>query len=298
MTLASVETPSGKGAGDENFPVGSWLLPAELRPRVAVYYAFARAIDDIADNPKLTPQDKIERLSRFDAALTAPEQDASGLEKAAALRLCLTETGISTARGSDLVAAFKQDAVKLRYENWDALLGYCRLSANPVGQFLLDLHGEDPEGYAASDALCTALQILNHLQDCQDDYHALDRVYLPLDWLDAEGLDVTVLNANVSPPGLRRVLDLCLDRVDDLLTTARSLPGQLRSSRLAMESAVILKLATRLSRHLRRGDPLAARVALGKADFVFAGFGGIVGVQAQRLFTGLFGPRKAARQNE
>ncbi len=285
MAQGRVETPSGKGAGDENFPVGSWLLPAALRPHVALYYAFARAIDDIADNPDLAAEDKIDRLGRFDAALQSAEADAPGLEKATRLRQSLAETGVSTQRGSDLVAAFKQDAVKLRYANWEELLGYCRLSANPVGQFLLDLHGEDPSGYAASDALCTALQVLNHLQDCQDDYRALDRVYLPLDWLAAEDLDVTVLDGSYSPPGLRRVIDLCLDRTDDLLLEAKRLPGLLRSSRLAMESAVIVKLAIRLSRRLRRGDPLAGRVALSKADFLLAGLGGALGVQAQRLFS-------------
>ncbi|WP_299393783.1 squalene synthase HpnC [Pelagibius sp.] len=284
MTPASVETPSGKGSGDENFPVGSWLLPAALRPDVATYYAFARAIDDIADNPALAPDDKIDRLKRFDAALQSAGNDAPGLEKAARLRETLARRGITTARGSDLVAAFTQDAVKLRYTDWEDLLGYCRLSADPVGRFLLDLHGEDPGGYPASDALCTSLQILNHLQDCQDDYHALDRVYLPLDWLTAEGLEVTVLDAKASPPGLRRVIDLCLDGVDALLIKAQRLPGQLRSSRLAMESAVIVKLALRLSRRLRRGDPLAERVALSKADFLFAGLGGAAGVQVQRLF--------------
>lgn len=286
MTQGRVETPSGKGAADENFPVGSWLLPAALRPHVATYYAFARAIDDIADNPELSAQEKLDRLGHFDAALQSADHDQSGLHKAARLRQSLGETGVSTARGSDLVAAFEQDAVKLRYANWDELLGYCRLSANPVGQYLLDLHGEDPAGYVSSDALCTALQVLNHLQDCQDDYHALDRVYLPLDWLGAEGLDVTVLDLPASPPGLRRVLDLCLDRVDVLLVEARRLPGQLRSARLAMESAVIVKLALRLSRRLRHGDPLAGRVALSKADFLLSGLGGIAGVQAQRLFTG------------
>ncbi|WP_420346799.1 squalene synthase HpnC [Pelagibius sp.] len=284
MTPASVETPSGKGSGDENFPVGSWLLPAALRPHVATYYAFARAIDDIADNPRLAPDDKIDRLKRFDAALQSADSDAPGLEKAARLRESLAERGITTARGSDLVAAFTQDAVKLRYSDWEDLLGYCRLSADPVGRFLLDLHGEDPGGYPASDALCTALQILNHLQDCQDDYRALDRVYLPLDWLTAEDLDVTVLDATASPPGLRRVIDLCLDGVDTLLVEAQRLPGQLRSSRLAMESAVIVKLALRLSRRLRRGDPLAGRVALSKVDFLFAGLRGIAGVQLHRLF--------------
>ncbi len=287
MTETAVETPSGKGAADENFPVGSWLLPAALRPHVATYYAFARAIDDIADNPDLAPQDKLARLSAFDAVLTDPAEDRGGLEKARRLRESLAATGVSTARGSDLITAFKQDAVKLRYADWGELIGYCRFSANPVGRYLLDLHGEDPAGYGASDALCTALQILNHLQDCQDDYHNLDRVYLPGDWLVAEGLDVTVLDAGASPPGFRRLLDRCLDGVDALLDEAETLPGQLRSARLAMESAVILRLARRLAGHLRRGDPLAGRVALTRADFILCGIRGVAATQIGRLFSRL-----------
>lgn len=292
MSGPGVETPSGKGAADENFPVGSWLLPPALRPHVATYYAFARAIDDIADNPELSAEDKIARLSLFDAALLDASEDRPGLEKAARLRDSLAATAVPSARGSDLVAAFKQDAVKLRYADWGELLGYCRLSANPVGRYLLDLHGESPEGYASSDALCTALQILNHLQDCQDDYSALDRVYLPEDWLRAEGLEVTVLDRAASPPGLRRVLDLCLDRVDALLDEAEQLPAFLRSSRLAMESAVIVRLARRLAARLRRGDPLAGRVALSRADFVLCGLKGVLGVQLHRAL----GRPQSARQ--
>ncbi|MEO3431224.1 squalene synthase HpnC [Pelagibius sp. CAU 1746] len=286
---AGVETPSGKGAADENFPVGSWLLPAALRPHVATYYAFARAIDDIADNPDLAPEDKIARLSAFEAELTDPAACSAasprpGLEKAARLRESLAATKVTAARGTDLVAAFKQDAVKGRYADWGELLGYCRLSANPVGRYLLDLHGEDPAGYGASDALCTALQILNHLQDCQDDYHELDRVYLPGDWLAAEGLDVTVLDLTASPAGFRRLLDRCLDGVDVLLEDAETLPGRLRCARLAMESAVIVQLARRLTVLLRRGDPLAGRVALSRADFIVCGLKGVLGVQFARLF--------------
>lgn len=280
---SAVETPSGKGAADENFPVGSWLLPAELRPHVATYYAFARAIDDIADNPALQPDDKIARLSAFEAALLDPAADRPGLEKASRLRASLAETGVPSARGSDLIAAFKQDAVKLRYDDWEDLLGYCRLSANPVGRYLLDLHGEDPSGYGASDALCTALQIVNHLQDCQDDHRDLDRVYLPGDWLAEEGLDVSVLKRNSSPPGFRRVLDRCLDGIDGLLGEASQLPGQLRSKRLAMESAIIVELARRLTARLRAGDPLASRVALTRSDFVLCGLKGVAGVQLARL---------------
>ncbi len=285
MTDTEIETPSGKGSADENFPVGSWLLPPALRPHVATYYAFARAIDDIADNPNLSAEDKIARLSLFEAALLDPQQDRPGLEKAAKLRESLAATGVTTARGTDLIAAFKQDAVKLRYADWGELLGYCRLSANPVGRYLLDLHGEDPGGYASSDALCSALQILNHLQDCRDDYHTLDRVYLPEDWLRAEGLEATkVLDLTASPPGFRRLLDQCLDGVDLLLDEAERLPGLLCSRRLAMESAVIVQLARRLAAHLRSGDPLAGRVALRRIDFLLCGLKGMAGVQVSRVF--------------
>ncbi len=273
---ATVETPSGKSAADENFPVGSWLLPAALRPHVAVFYAFARAIDDIADNPALAPKDKIARLEAFAAALTGVEPDRPGLDKAHRLRASLAETGVPARHGLDLIAAFKQDAVKHRYHDWDDLLGYCRLSAAPVGRYLLDLHGESRDGWPASDALCNALQVLNHLQDCQADYRILDRVYLPLDWLDPLAGGVAALDAAQSSAGLRGVLDRCLDGTAVLLAEAAALPAQLRSRRLAMESAVILHLARRLAGRLRRGDPLAGRVALTKGDFLGCGLAGMV----------------------
>jgi squalene synthase HpnC len=265
------ETPSGKGAADENFPVGSALLPAHLRPHVAAYYAFARAIDDIADNGALSAAEKITRLKAFDAALKGEAAPAPGFEKAHRLRASLLETGVSADRGSDLVAAFVQDAVKLRYRTWDELLGYCRLSANPVGQYLLDLHGEDPAAYRYSDALCTVLQIVNHLQDCGDDRRELDRVYIIGEWMDEAGARLSDLDATALTPGLRRVIDRMLDGCDALMVDARRLPSMLKSRRLAMESAVIVNLAARLIQRLRKGDPLAARVALSKLDFAQAG---------------------------
>jgi squalene synthase HpnC len=279
----AIETPSGKGAGDENFPVGSWLLPARLRPHVAAYYRFARAIDDIADNPELAPEDKIARLTPMAAAVTGEETGGPALETAHRMRASLAETGVSARHCLDLVTAFKQDAVKLRYRDWPDLLGYCEYSANPVGRYLLDLHGERAAGYPYSDALCSALQVLNHLQDCQDDYRNLDRVYLPLDWMAAEGIDVAALDAGRCAPGLRRVIDRCLDGVDELIAAARELPAHLRSPRLAMESAVIVRLAERLTRRLRAGDPLAGRVALSRLDFAACGLRGAGGVVLGRL---------------
>ena len=286
MTDSGIETPSGKGAGDENFPVGSFLLPARLRPHVARYYRFARAIDDIADNPELAPEDKVRRLELFAGALISPEAEGPGLETATELRESLAETGVPATHGLDLITAFKRDAVKSRTQDWADLLDYCNYSANPVGRYLLDLHGESPDGYPAADALCSALQVLNHLQDCQEDYLELDRVYLPQDWLTEEGLDCEVLKEKASPPSLRRVFDRCLDGVDVLLLEAAPLAQQMKSLGLAMESQVIFRLARRLAKKLRGGDPLAGRVALTKLDFLAAGFIGPLEVLARRLFRG------------
>lgn len=273
-TAAAIETPSGKGAADENFPVGSVLLPRALRPHVAVFYAFARAADDIADSPDLAPDDKIRRLDALDGVFEGRGLDDPALAKAVRVRDSLAQCAVTVRHCRDLLAAFKQDAVKTRYADWGELMAYCRLSATPVGRYLLDLHGEAAEDYPPSDALCDALQVLNHLQDCRKDLLALDRVYLPLDWMAEAGVSVDDLRAGRCSPGLRRVLDRCLDGVDVLLRRAAALPGRLKSRHLAMESAVILTLAERLAVLLRRGDPLAGRVALSKADFVRCGLRG------------------------
>lgn len=275
---ASVETPSGKGSGDENFPVGSFLLPARLRPHVARFYAYARAIDDIADNPKLKPQDKIDRLTGFAEAIEGGHANDPRYVTAHRCRASLLETGVTTQHCLDLIAAFKQDAVKLRYDDWNDLMGYCYLSASPVGRYLLDLHGEDRSGYPFSDALCNALQVLNHLQDCQADYRAMDRVYLPQDWMRAEGATVEELNGSQSSPGLRRVIDRCLTATEKLNAEARKLPGALKSTHLAMESAAIVRIAVKLTQALQARDPVAGRVQLTKLQFMGCFAMGAIGV--------------------
>jgi squalene synthase HpnC len=265
---APVEVPSGKDAAYENFPVGSWLLPAALRPHVAMFYAYARAIDDIADSHQLSPDEKVVRLSGFERALLGLETDPA-YAKAQAMRRCLQATGITPQHCLDLISAFKQDAVQGRYRTWEQLIDYCDRSAAPVGRFLLDLHGGSRRGYAASDALCNALQVINHLQDCQDDFRTLDRVYLPEAWIVEAGAHIADLQRDCCTPGLRRVIDRCLDGCEALLQQAAALPGHLRSRRLALEAGAILAIAQRLVGRLRRGDPLAGRIELGKGEFAW-----------------------------
>ncbi|NNE21073.1 MAG: squalene synthase HpnC [Rhizobiales bacterium] len=264
-----IETPSGKGAGDENFPVGSFLLPKPLRPHVAVYYAFARAADDIADNPALEPRDKVDRLEAFDRAVTGQDDaDDPALAKAHAVRRSFLQTGVHLDHARDLLSAFKQDAVKTRYNSWDDVIDYCNRSAAPVGRFLLELHGEDRAGFAWSDQLCNALQVLNHLQDCADDYNQMNRVYLPGDWMAENNVTVDDLKASQSSSGLRRVIDRCLEETDKLVNDAEKLPGNLTNRRLAMESAVIVRIARKLTTKLKRQDPVKMRVELSKPDFI------------------------------
>lgn len=266
---SSIETPSGKDVAYENFPVGSWLLPAPLRPHIAVFYAFARAADDIADNPDLPAEEKVARLDAFENAVLGRADAEPDLAKAHRMRESLGRTGVDPRHCTDLLAAFKRDAIKLRYEDWDDLIGYCILSAAPVGRYLLDLHGGSRDGYAASDALCMALQVINHVQDCQADYRQLDRVYLPQDWMRRAGASVEDLDGARSGAPLREVLDLTLDATEVLLARARALPKGLVSRRLAMESGAILAIADRLVGMLRRGDPLESRIQLSKPRFLW-----------------------------
>lgn len=270
----AIEKPSGKGAADENFPVGSWLLPGRLRPHVATYYAFARAADDISDDSELPAPDKVARLARLAQALRGESPGDEEAFKAHRLRESMAATGVPVAHGLDLLAAFTQDATKLRYASWGELMAYCRLSASPVGRYLLDLHGEDKGHWWASDALCDALQVINHLQDCKADRRTLDRVYLPLDWLAEAGTGVEALDAPAASAALRRVLDRCIDGTEALLAKARHLPGLLRSRHLAAESAIIVRIAERLCAELRRRDPLAERVALTKPQLLSCGLAG------------------------
>lgn len=270
-----IEAPSGKQAKDENFPVGSLLISKELRPHVAIYYAFARAGDDIGDDPTLSPDEKVRRLTAFESALLNPENAPLGSQKAVRLNESLKMRGVSLERGRKLLDAFRQDAVKNRYANWDELIDYCTKSADPVGRYLLDLHDEDPTAYKNSDALCTVLQILNHMQDCGEDKAEINRVYIPADYLADVGLDDGVLDLKKSPTEFISVLNRMLDECEPLLLLCKELPANLKNRHLAAESTVIVDLAHRLANHLRKGDPLKNRIKLTKIDFILAGLKGL-----------------------
>lgn len=262
MATTSLAQPA-RTASTENFPVGSWLIAAELRPVVAAYYRVARAADDIADSSRIDMAEKLRRLDTIDANLTGRINDDPD---AVALREVFLARGLTLEHARHLLEAFKTDAANRQCRNWSDLLAYCRFSAAPVGRFLLELHGESKTAWPASDALCTSLQILNHLQDCQNDWHQLRRLYIPSDWLHEARLTEAALLQPTTSPALRHVLNRVLDGVDRLNQSAAALPGQLTDRRLRMEATTIVFIARRLAKRLRRRDPLATRVELSAVE--------------------------------
>jgi squalene synthase HpnC len=267
---------SGKGARDENFPVASVLIAPRHRPAVMAFYRVARMADDVADNPALSAADKLSQLTMIEASLIG-RNDA--VPEAAALRRVLTARNLSDVHIRELLEAFRRDAVKTRYADWDDLMGYCRYSAAPVGRFMLDVHGEPRSTWPASDALCAALQVINHLQDCAKDYREIDRVYVPLDALAVAGLDVAALGEARASPALRGVIAALAERTAGLLRTSRRLGPGVADLRFGMDIGVIQAIAERLTRRLIRRDPLSERVHLSPLEAVgsaLAGAGAIL----------------------
>ncbi len=215
------ELRSGKGHKDENFPVASKIIHPRHRALILAFYNFVRTADDIADHALLNDQTKLEQLDILEAELLG---NGDSQPEAVTLREALAERGMSPRHAQDVLTAFRMDVTKKRYDTWDDVIHYCSYSAMPVGRFMLDVHGEDRATWAASDALCAALQINNHLQDCGKDYRDLDRVYVPLDALAASRVrSVEMLGADRASPQLLQCLHALAQRTELLLGESRSL---------------------------------------------------------------------------
>jgi hydroxysqualene synthase len=252
---------SGKTHRDENFPVASILIKAKHRAPILAFYEFVRTADDIADHPTLAAGDKLAHLDGLEAGLLGR---IDGDPVAQRLRACLRDRHLTTRHAQDLLSAFRMDVTKLRYRTWDELMEYCRYSAMPVGRFVLDVHGEPESTWPANDALCAALQINNHLQDCHADYTRLDRVYVPLEALRDAGAQVEELAAPRSSPALLTCLRSVADRTDSLLRESSGFAAMIGDFRLSLEVAVITAMARRILGLIKTRDPLREDVHLTK----------------------------------
>jgi squalene synthase HpnC len=272
--VVALPAAKAKTAREENFPVASRLLPGRVRRQVMAFYHFARTADDVADSPNLPPEAKLARLDALELSLSG--QGGADCRVGHSLREAVNGDEVLLGHAAQLLQAFRRDALVDHCRDWCDLMAYCRFSAAPVGRFLLELHGEPAETIAPSDALCAALQVLNHLQDCADDFVTLGRVYVPRDWLQGAGLGYDALAEEKTGPALRRVLDMALDHVDGLIEMARPLPRLIRDRRLRCQAAITFAVAERLSARLRRLDPLVAHVKLRPVDYAGAVTAGLL----------------------
>jgi squalene synthase HpnC len=278
--MSFVPPAPSKTHKEENFPVASVLIEPRHRAAIMAYYRFARSADDVADDPTLTAKEKLFAFDDFESTVKGK---TNVISDAVPLQQALKERDLSPRHALALLRAFRMDAVKKRYETWDELMLYCAYSAAPVGRFVLDVHGESEDTWPASDALCAALQIINHLQDCVDDYHNLDRVYIPLDGLSQAGLGVEALDAPAASPALRAYMKSLAKKTYELVEQGAALPSQVKDFRLCLETSIILKLAQTLTERLIAHDPLSEPVRLTKPGFIMPTLAGLVsGLKAYR----------------
>ena len=257
------ELQSGKGHKDENFPVASFLIAPKHRPPVLAFYKFVRAADDVSDNEAAAPEEKLALLEQMRRSLVG---ESDFVAEGVALRTVLAERGLTPDHALDLLEAFRRDCTKLRYRDWDDLIDYCRYSAMPVGRFVLDVHGESRDLWPANDALCAALQVINHLQDCAKDFSGLNRVYIPEPLLAAAGIGVEALGESRANPALAGVIAGLARQNAALLETSRPFARGIKDSRLALEVDLIQTLADDLNRMLMNRDPLSQPVHHSKMD--------------------------------
>ncbi len=283
MTDTPAALRSGKSHRDENFPVASHLIHPRHRGAILAFYEFVRIADDIADHAALCERDKLAHLDELEACLLGKHDQ---VREAVTLRSELRQRNLAPRHALDLLTAFRMDVTKLRYRDWDELMNYCSYSAMPVGRFVCDVHGEDRAVWPANDALCAALQIINHLQDCGADYRNLNRVYVPLDALAASRASVEDLGAAAASPALRECLAGLAGRTGALLEQSASFSARIADFRLAMEVAVIQALARRLTAILLARDPLSQKVHLKGPAVALIGIAGVA--------TGAFGRMERA----
>jgi len=254
----------------ENFPVASRLLPRRLREPIAVIYAFARTADDYADEGTHAPAERLALLDQYRLQLDATLDGATPADPVFfALRDVITRHTLPPQLFYDLLSAFRSDVTTLRYANFDALLDYCRHSANPVGRLLLHLYGAaTPENLRNSDAVCTALQLVNFYQDLAQDIDENNRIYIPLDELAHFSVSEDDIRQHRNSAPLLALLDYQIDQARSMMLSGAPLGNVLRG-RIGFELRLVIHGGLRvLDRLQQRRDNVFARPRLTRADWL------------------------------
>jgi len=262
----------------ENFPVASILLPRRLRPAVEAIYAFARSADDLADEGDAGPEERLAALHVYDAALDAiaagaPRHDPTQDPIFARLAAVIANYGLDLQPLRNLLSAFRQDVTTTRYADYAALLDYCRRSADPVGRLMLALYGvADPVSLRQSDAVCSALQLINFWQDVAIDI-GKGRTYLPLEDLQRFGVSEDDIRAGRQGEAWRALMRFEVERARALMLSGAPLATRL-PGRIGWELRMVVQGGLRILEAIERVDydVFRRRPKLGRPDWLVVGW--------------------------
>ena len=226
-------------------------------------------------------KEKLRILNFFDNCLKKKKR--SGIQVVDDLISYFDEYKFAKKYSRDLLTAFKLDATKKRYSNWSELLNYCKFSANPVGRFVINVSYSHTNKKInqrkilhASDKLCTALQIINHIQDCKEDFKNLDRVYIPEDYLKKHKLNVDILMKQSSSQNFKRLKIEIICKIEDSLKKIKESLKLIDIWKLKKETLIILNIAKRLCFLLKVKDPLKKKIKLSSIELIFCFIKGII----------------------
>ncbi len=235
----------------ENFPVASWLLPSKIRKPISAIYAFARIADDIADEGTASND---ERLKQLDEMAQKLDMIRYGKTIEDPVFIALSDTiekfDLPISLLHDLLTAFRMDITVHRYQNFEELLNYCQYSANPIGQLLLHLFKSvTVENITYSDAICSALQIINFLQDIEQDYTESGRIYLPLNEMQKFNINESDVRDKLQSNDMRQLINSQLSRVQEMLDFGRPL-GRVLPGRVGFEMKLTIVSANLIIKKL------------------------------------------------
>ncbi len=257
----------------ENFPVASRLLPKQLRRPIAVIYAFARRADDFADEGELSDDERITALTDFGNKLDLIEQEKTVDDSLItdttfiALADVIQQHDLPISLFHDLLTAFKMDVSKERYANFGEVMEYCRYSANPVGRLLLHLNNAaSPKNLGYSDAVCSALQLTNFLQDISQDLEESNRIYLPQDEMVQFGVTEEDIRNKLTNPATRKLIEFQIRRTVKLMQAGAPL-GKVLKGRMGLELRMTIMGGSRILYKLNQQyDDVFSRPRLSKWD--------------------------------
>ena len=255
----------------ENFPVASRLLPKHLRLPIAVIYAFARRADDFADEGDLSDEERIAALTDYGTKLDLIEQGQQVDDSTfIALADVIKQHELPISLFHDLLTAFKMDVTKARYANFGEVMEYCRYSANPVGRLLLYLNkATSPQNLGASDAICSALQLTNFLQDISQDHEESDRIYIPQDEMKQFGVSEDDIRNKITNNSTRRLIEFQIRRTVKLMQAGAPL-GKVLKGRMGLELRMTIMGGSRILQKLnQQHDDIFSRPRLNKWDIVW-----------------------------